>query len=119
MSEKVQGFEEYTPSRLEWLVVMLNSMVNYLNVSPGGSPVVYAYILGRKRNTIVMHMKYFSDLPSELVKGYEDNGKKMAITIAKNYKWDSWLEIQTQFEPIERPPENSENSPHERHKAPR
>ena len=27
MSEKVQGFEEYTPSRLEWFVVMLNSMV--------------------------------------------------------------------------------------------
>ena len=105
MSEKLQGFEEYTPSRLEWLVVMLNSMVNYLNVSPEGSSAVYAYILGRDRNTIVMHMKHFDDLPSELVKRFEENGKKLAITIAKNYKWDSWLEIQTQLEPINRPPE--------------
>ena len=105
MSEKLQGFEEYTPSRLEWLVVMLNSMVNYLNVSPEGSSAVYAYVLSRDRNTIVMHMKYFDDLSSELVKRFEENGKNLAITIAKNYKWDSWLEIQTQLEPINRPPE--------------
>ena len=65
MSEKLQGFEEYTPSRLEWLVVMLNSMVNYVNVSPEGSRAVYAYILGRDGNTIIMHMKYFADLPPE------------------------------------------------------
>ncbi len=110
MSEKVQGFEEYTPSRLEWLVVMLNSMVSYLNVSPGGSNVVYAYLLGRGGNTIVMHMEYFADLPPELVKQLEDNGKKLAITLAKSYKWDSWLEIQTQLEPIDRPPEDKKNS---------
>lgn len=110
MSEKLQGFEEYTPSRLEWLVVMLNSMVSYVNVTPGKSDAVYAYILGRDRNTIVMHMKYFSDLPSELVKRHEEIGKKLAITIAKNYKWDSWLEIQTQFEPIERPSEKDGKS---------
>ena len=104
MSEKIQGFEEYTPSRLEWLVVMLNSMVSYVNVSLGGSNVVYAYPLGRHGNTIVMHMKYFADFPPEVVKQFEDQGKRFAITLAKNYKWDSWLEIQTQFEPIDRPP---------------
>ena len=103
MSEKLQGFEEYIPSRLEWLIVMLNSMVSYVNVSPGGSSVVYGYLLGRDGNTIVMHMEYFADLPPEVVKQYEDNGKKLAITLAKNYKWDSWLEIQTQLEPIDRP----------------
>ena len=105
MSEDLQGFEKYTPSRLEWLVVMLNSMIQYVNVSPTGSSVVYAFILGRDRNTIVMHMKYFSDLPQELVKGFEDSGKKLAITVAESYKWDSWLEIQTQLEPIDRPSE--------------
>ena len=84
---------------------MLNSTVNYVNVSPEGSGAVYAYILGRGRNTIIMYMKYFADLPPELVKHLEDNGKKLAITLAKSYKWDSWLEIQTQLDPIERPPE--------------
>ena len=106
MSEDLQGFEKYTPSRLEWLVVMLNSMIQYVNVSPKeSSSVVYAYLLGRDRNTIVMHMKYFSDLSQELVKGFEDSGKSLAITVAESYKWDSWLEIQTQLEPIDRPSE--------------
>ena len=104
MSEKLQGFEEYTPSRLEWLIVMLNSMVSYVNVSPGGRSAVYAYLLGRDRNTIVMHMEYFADLSPEVVKGLEDRGKNLAITLAKSYKWDSWLEIQTRLEPIDRPP---------------
>lgn len=104
MSEKTQGFEEYTPSRLEWLVIMLNSMASYYNVSPGGSDVTYAYRFGNDGNTIVMHMKYFADLSPEVVKNSEDHGKSLAITIAKHYKWDSWLEIQTQFEPIDRPP---------------
>ena len=81
MSEKLQGFEEYTPSRLEWLVVMLNSMANYVNVSPEGSSAVYAYILGRDRNTIIMHMKYFADLPPELVKRIRREWKK----IGKHY----------------------------------
>lgn len=104
MSEKAQGFEEYIPSRLEWLIVMLNSMASYLNVSPGGIDVTYAYLLGHDGNTIVMHMKYFADLSPEVVKRFEDYGKRLAITIAKYYKWDSWLEIQTQLEPIDRPP---------------
>ena len=34
MSERVPGFEEYTPSRLEWLVVMLNSLIPYVNTYP-------------------------------------------------------------------------------------
>ena len=67
--------------------------------------MLYAYLLGRGGNTIVMHMEYFADLSPELVKQLEDNGKKLAITLAKSYKWDSWLEIQTQLDPIERPPE--------------
>ena len=49
-------------------------------------------------------LKYFADLPPEVVKGLEDQGKRFAIAVAKNYKWDSWLEIQTQLEPIDRPP---------------
>ena len=104
MSEKVQGFEEYTPSRLEWLVVMLNSMASYVNLSPGGSDVTYVYLLGRGGNTIVMRIEYFADLPPEVVKQVEDHGKRLAIDIAKSYKWDSWLEIQTRLEPIDRPP---------------
>ena len=104
MSEKLQGFEEYTPSRSEWLVVMLNSMIQYVNTIPG-EKVEYAYALGSDGNTIVMHMRHFTDMPPDFVKEFEENGKEFARTIAESYNWDSWLEIQTQLDPIERPPE--------------
>ena len=38
MSEKPPGFEEYTPSRLEWLVVILNSYVHYTYYSLDNFP---------------------------------------------------------------------------------
>ena len=62
MSEKAQGFEEYTPSRLEWLIVMLNSYVHYINTIPD-DPFDYLYTLGSDGNTIVMHMRYYTDTP--------------------------------------------------------
>ena len=31
MSERSHGFEEYTPSSLEWLVVLLNSYVHFFS----------------------------------------------------------------------------------------
>ena len=103
MPEDLQGFEKYTPSRLEWLVVMLNSMVHYLNVDLVEEGAVYAYTLGRDKNTITMHIKYFADMPSEFVKKFEDNGKDLAFTIAKAYNWNTWINIQTELNPIDRP----------------
>ena len=99
MSEDLQGFEKYTPSRLEWLVVMLNSMIQYVTPKESSS-VVYAYLLGRDGNTIVMHMKYFSDMPPELVKRSEDIGKSLAITLAKNYKCFHGLKFKRNWNPL-------------------
>ena len=101
MSEKAQGFEEYTPSRLEWLVVLLNSYTQYIGTMPG-EHVSYVYTPGGDGNTIIMQMRHFADLPSEIVKAFENSGKQFALDIAKNYKWDSWINIQTQLNPIDR-----------------
>ena len=102
MSEKAQGFEEYTPSRLEWLIVMLNSMIQYVNTLPGEG-IEYVYTLGGDGNTIVMCIRHFNDIPSEYLKTVEDTGKNFAFTLAKTYNWDSWINIQTQLDPIDRP----------------
>ena len=103
MSEKAQGFEEYTPSRLEWLIVMLNSMIQYVNTLPGEG-VEYVYTLGGDGNTVVMRIRHFNDIPPEYLKTVEDIGKNFAFTLAKTYNWDSWINIQTQLDPIDRPP---------------
>ena len=102
MSERPPGFEEYTPSRLEWLVVMLNSYVHYINTMPS-EHITYLFTPGADGNTIIMRMRHFADLPSDIVEGYADNGKQFALGIAKTYKWDSWIDIQTEFDLIDRP----------------
>lgn len=101
MSERSPGFEEYTPSRLEWLVVMLNSHVQYVNTIPGES-VEYLYTLGGDGNTIIMRMRHDTDLHPEEVKMLVDVGKSLAMTLAKRYKWDSWINIETKLDPIDR-----------------
>ena len=100
MSEKAPGFEDYTPSRLEWLVVMLNSLVQYLNTSPG-ERIEFAYIPGADGKTIILRIRYYTDLKPEDVKALEDVAKTFAMSIAQNYKWDSWIEIKTQWDSIE------------------
>ena len=101
MSEKAPGFEDYTPSRLEWLVVMLNSFIPYVNMLPG-EDIEYAYVPADDGKTIVLYVKHSADVDAENVKALEDNAKRFAMDIAKNYKWDSWIEIQTQFKELKR-----------------
>ena len=101
MSEKTPGFEDYTPSRLEWLVVMLNSYIHYINTIPGGH-CEYLYVTGDDGKTVILMIRHDNDESPEHLKRFEDLGKNFAIDMAKKYKWDSWLEIQTEFKPIER-----------------
>ena len=111
MSERQPGFEAYTPSRLEWLVVMLNSYIQYRNDSPN-SDVSYTYSLGRDGKTVIMHVRHFTDVDPETVKTFASTGEEFAMNLASAYKWDSWVEIQTQFDRIERqtPKEKSKTS---------
>ena len=87
MFERSPAFEEYTPSRLEWLVVMLNSYVQYINTTPD-QPAMYLFRLGGDENTIIMRMRHCADLEPEQVEQYADNGRKFAMSIAKSYKWE-------------------------------
>ncbi len=99
MFEKAPGFQDYTPSRLEWLVVMLNSLTQYVN-SHYDDNVDYAYLPGEDGKTIVLRIRHDVDLKPEYAKQLEDNAKAFAIEIAKNYKWDSWIKIKTQWDRI-------------------
>ena len=101
MSEKAPGFEEYTPSRVEWLVVMLNSHVPYIN-SIFGARFNTLYTTGDDGKTIVLMISHPNNASPERLKNAENFGKKFAIDIAKTYKWDSWLEIKTHFTPAEK-----------------
>ena len=102
MSERAPGFEDYTPSRLEWLIVTLNSLIQYVN-SGHSDNVDYAYVPGEDGKTIILRIRHYDDLKPEAAKILEDTAKTFAMSIAQNYKWDSWIEIKTQWDTIEKP----------------
>ena len=103
MSEKAPGFEEYTPSRLEWMVVLLNSYVQYINIRPDTEGARYVYTPGSDGKTIILRVRHPEGMDTEILQEYERIGKKLAMDLAKNYNWGSWIEIQTQFDPVNEP----------------
>ena len=50
-----------------------------------------------------MRMRHFADMSPENVMDYADNGRNFAIGIAKSYNWDSWINIQIEHDPVDRP----------------
>ena len=99
MSKDLQGFEEYTPSRLEWLVVMLNSYVSAIERPEGFQ---FGYTVGPNANTVTLNIVYHSDLPQESVKYIENVYREFDQKVAESYNWNSWLKIQTEFNRIDR-----------------
>lgn len=100
MSEKAPGFEEYTPSRLEWLTTLLNSIIQFVDSSE--SSINYLFLPGDNGKTIALYVKYPSNMDQEQVENAADKVNELAITMARSYKWESWLDIEVKFDPIDK-----------------
>ena len=93
MSEKAPGFEEYTPSRLEWLSVMLNSNTPFLSFPN----IEYIFIPGAEGKSLKLHVVYSKEIDIEKVNIRVEHIKKYALGVGKLHGWDSWLEIQEEI----------------------
>ncbi len=91
MSEKAPGFESYTPSRLEWLTVLLNSTLPYLDFSDGS----IIYLPGKDGKTLLLHCSHSPDADPEKINYVVEKAKDFAMSIAENHNWDSWIKVQT------------------------
>ncbi len=97
MSERAPGFEEYTPSRLEWLAMMLNSFLPYTNIPLTGT-LNMIFVPGGDGKTLILRVRYPEDTDSEIVQQYIENGKLSVKEFAAIYKWDSWVQIQVEHD---------------------
>lgn len=88
MSEKAPGFEEYTPSRLEWFAVFLNSYLQFLNLQ-----IDTVFIPENDGKTILCYMQYDKDISAHVLEKHTEKAKTFAQDMAKRYGWDSWIEI--------------------------
>lgn len=96
MSEKAPGLEEYTPTRLEWLANMLNTLFHFHELREKGGDLFY--MGGGDGKSIIVVVKYSPDVPKEFMDITISTAKEVAVRLAKIYGWDSWVEIQVQAE---------------------
>ncbi|MDE0086200.1 MAG: hypothetical protein OXU23_10840 [Candidatus Poribacteria bacterium] len=91
MSDKAPGLEKYTPTRLDWLTVMLNAQFSYDNVV--SDRFTLSYLPGVDGKSLSVIVKHFADADKERMEERIDLAKKAVSAVSEMYNWDSWLEV--------------------------
>ena len=99
MSEKPQGLHIYTPTRLEWLAVMLNTLFQYDNLSSDRFMLYYKGL--KDGETIQIVVRYYANVNRELMEGRIKVGEEAISRYAKNYGWESWLKTEVDIEKLD------------------
>ena len=99
MSEKSPAIEEYTPTRLEWLSVYLNSILPTTILQVNGIQSVF---LINDEKGITLKVRHYSDMDDNMVKDYVESIEELIASISKLYEWDSWLEVNVVYDEVER-----------------
>ena len=98
MSEKPHGEKKYTPTRLEWLSVMLNSAFHYYNIDRDGFDLAFFPAEdGESIQIIVSHYAHVDK--GRMSKGVE-SGQRVVLSLAELYDWDSWINVEVDFREI-------------------
>lgn len=98
MSEKPQGLQIYTPTRLEWLVVMLNTLFQYDNLSSDRFMLYYRGL--KDGETIQIVVRYYADVNRELMERRIQLGRDAISRYAESYGWESWLKTEVDIEEL-------------------
>ena len=90
-----EGDKPYTPTRLEWLAVVLNSgmSVSFENMSMRFVPV--------SNNTLKLLVSYSPRQDRAYLNIMVNVTKRSALNIAEGYGFDTWLKIKEEIKMIE------------------
>lgn len=99
MSEKGPGLEEYKPTRLDWLTVMLNSLFKRPNVQSVGFDMFY--LPGSDGYSITLVVSHSADANKRELEEAINVAKNFARVLAKNYGWDEWIKVTPFFSVID------------------
>ena len=98
MSEKPQGLHIYTPTRLEWLAVMLNTLFQHDNLSSDGFMLYYRDLADGE--TIQIVVRYYANVNRQFMEGRIQVGKEAISRYAKRHGWESWLKTDVDIEEL-------------------
>lgn len=91
MENEKYGSEKYTPSRLEWLALILNSMYRAGNLAANHFKLSYSP--GSDEKTINVDISYFDDLDIKTLEEVKKVGRDAVQITADNYGWGDWIKI--------------------------
>lgn len=99
MSDKTPGLEKYTPTRLDWLTVMLNAQFRYDNAQ--SDRFTLSYLPGQDGKTLHVIVKHFTDVDKERMDERINLAKKAVSAVSEMYDWNTWLEIKIDVEELQ------------------
>ncbi|RKU12641.1 hypothetical protein C6501_10865 [Candidatus Poribacteria bacterium] len=98
MPDKAPGLEKHTPTRLDWLAVILNAQFGYDNVA--SDRFTLSYLPGVDGKSLSVIVKHFADADKKRMEERIDLAKKAVSAVSEMYDWDSWLEVKVDVEEL-------------------
>ena len=98
MSEKPQGLHIYSPTRLEWLAVMLNTLFQSDNLSSDGFMLYYMGL--KDGETIRIVVRYDASVNKSLMEQKIRVAREAISRYAKSYGWESWIKTEVDIEEL-------------------
>ncbi len=98
MPDNAPGLEKYTPTRLDWLTVMLNAQFSYDNAR--SDRFTLSYLPGEDGKSLSVIVRHFADADKERMDEKIDLAKKAVSAVSEMYDWDTWLEVKVDVEEL-------------------
>ena len=99
MPEKAPGLKKYTPTRLDWLTVMLNAQFGYDNAL--SDRFTLSYLPGRDGKTVNVIVKHFADVDKQHMDDRINLAKRAVSAVSEMYDWNTWLEVKVDIEELQ------------------
>ena len=92
------GLAGYTPSRIEWLALAVNSIAHHRvnRENPYSLDVIQA-----DHETLLIHVRYHPAVNREAMNLDIDSTRKVIMIAAKNYGWDGWVKVREHIEMVQ------------------
>ena len=100
MSEKAPGLEEYTPTRLDWLEIKLNSLLGGRSLKRDGIDLFF--LVAEDGKSIELTVRHYADMDEDGITDIINTVENFVLQIAKDYKWDSWIELKKEIVKVDR-----------------
>lgn len=89
------GLTPYTPTKIEWLALKVNSVVQH------EASIDYPYSLGvaqADHETLLILVRYDPTVNREIMKSSIQSARELIMIMAKSYGWDKWVKIRERVE---------------------